>query len=1012
MTQSSGKKYKFFKRLIVTLLSVFIAILIIITIVFNFYKDDIGRELLLQVNKIQKGELVFDDVSFNPLVSFPDVSIALETVSFYENPAINRINDSLPIVELKKLYVTFDVIDLIKGNINLSQILLENGRFNFITYADSSLNLINALNLESDTLQNDNDTLSGQSMELEINLHKIILKNIGVSYSNVPKNNNSEYSIQSLNASLNYLPNSIMCFINSDINVDKKILLGGLALNNKPINIETSVAYDRSLQEITIEPSELSFDRANFAIGGNIILSDDGFIDLQITGNDKDFSILNLFLTNTGVKNIKQGDLYFKGTVKGKLFDGIPLVECSFGMEDVYIEIPNTDHSINKLSLKGNFRSGINKNLSKAHLNVENLTAQLPGGNLNCTFSVRDFQTPYFDVQYQMEADITGFEKVFNLGILDSLRGLIAIDTDFRGKYDPVTSQVIEEKDNSVIRFDGVSFVLPGVTQIQNTNGTLRFDADTLLFEDFGLEIGRSDFNINGSITNIFYLLFDVEKDIDGSLDIISKTYDLPDFFKYDQRVGSSFPYRIKNIDLGVKVSTSTFNLSNFTSTPKIVFDIQNLDAEIEDFLPPIRINSGLFTLEENDSPLNLDFDDFDIEIAGSKLLADVVFNSPRHDPDWLNVDVNSKNLNLRKAFIHWFDDSTLNTLNGNLDGIMKLDLVLSMDTIVFDKLDFTLENLNFVNSTDTINIDRLVINAMTIDYKTSSEINVFESLMAEINLTIRKFNSRDFKVNDLDYSIEIKDGIYFVQPNTNQFFGSSGEGYIILMPFEEKPAFEINYAVEQFDAAAMFSSFMEDTIITGKMNLDLAIKFNGTKWEEIGKSLDGKLLVYGEDLTFHGLDLDKFIDRFKRSQNFTLADVGAVMLMGPAGILVTKGSDFASIVVLNPGESCKVVGLSSDWVIDDGLVTLADVAFTTTENRMAATGWIDLNSDSLNVQVALLNEKGCSLYSQEISGGLEEPEMSKVKVMKSIFAPITNLVKGECDVFYDGKVKQPVEKK
>ncbi len=126
---------------------------------------------------------------------------------------------------------------------------------------------------------------------------------------------------------------------------------------------------------------------------------------------------------------------------------------------------------------------------------------------------------------------------------------------------------------------------------------------------------------------------------------------------------------------------------------------------------------------------------------------------------------------------------------------------------------------------------------------------------------------------------------------------------------------------------------------------------------------------------------------------------------------MVTKGSDIASMIVLNHGESCQVVELSSDWEVEDGLVNMADVAFTTKENRLAAKGEISLITDSLNIDIALLNEKGCSLYSQSVKGDLHEPDMGKVKVMKSLLAPVTNLVKGECDVFYDGKVKQPAKK-
>jgi len=1012
MARFSVKKQRFLKRLIIFLLSGFVFVLAVATITFNYYKDDIGRALLLRANEYQKGELTFKNISFNPFVSFPDVSITLKTVSYFEDPANERMTDSIPIFDLEKLHVTFDVVDLMMGNFNLSQILLENGDFNFITYADSSFNLINALNLESDTLHHQQDTINDQSVEFEINLEKVELKNIDVTYNDVPKQNTSTYSIQSVDASLSYRPDTIRCFIKSNMRIDKGVVISGLPLNKKRIQVETSLVYNRKSQEVNIEPSKFSFDRANFTVGGHINFLNNGFIDLYIKGSDKDFSILNLFLTNTGIENIRQGDLYFNGRVEGKLFGGIPSIECSFGMEDVDIEIPNTKQSINKLSMDGKFNSGKEDDLSDAFVKIENLKAELPGGSLNGSFSASNFKSPYLDVNFSIQADITGFEEIFILGIIDSLSGIISIESEFKGKLNADTNQIIEEKNNTSIHFQKVSFDIPGVTQIRKTSGSIHFNSDTLRIKDFETEIGNSDFTINGTLTNLFYLVFNAEKNIEGKFNITSNTYDFPDFFKSSPRVGESFPYRINDIDLDFDMKTSTSALTDFKSTPEIVFDIQTLDAEIKEFLPPFHINSGLFTLGENESPLYLDFTDFDIEIAESELLADVVYNSPSMDPDWLKVDVKARNLNPKKAFVHRFDDSTLNALNGNLDGKMHLDLVLSMDTIVFDSLAFKTDELNFTNTTDTIDLQHLVLVANKIDYNLTSSNNVLESLSTEIDLSIAGLNTKDFKVNELAYKIKADEGSFVIHPKKSQFFEKEGEGYLILKPFDKIPAFELTYKVQQFESSSFLNTFLVDTILSGKMDLDMAITFSGTEWQAIGKSLDGTIILTGNDLALKGVDLDKLIERFKRSQKFSLTDVGAVMLMGPAGLLVTKGTEFASIVVLNPGDSCTVVELSSHWEVNDGVINLADVAFTTIENRMAAKGWINLNTDSLNVQVALLNEKGCSLYSQSVSGKIEEPDVGKVKVMKSLLAPVTNLVKWECEVFYDGKVKQPDVKK
>ena len=49
-----------------------------------------------------------------------------------------------------------------------------------------------------------------------------------------------------------------------------------------------------------------------------------------------------------------------------------------------------------------------------------------------------------------------------------------------------------------------------------------------------------------------------------------------------------------------------------------------------------------------------------------------------------------------------------------------------------------------------------------------------------------------------------------------------NGEGSIIIDLWEDIPSFDIKYKVLQFDVAQLFSTFMEDTVIVGKMDLDL----------------------------------------------------------------------------------------------------------------------------------------------------------------------------------------------
>ena len=1014
MAKVKHKKARLFGRIVLIIIAIFVVILLILTALFDYYKDDIGREILLRINKVQPGELTFKDIAFNPFSHLPNVSIKLNDVDYFEQKDQGRKNDSLPIIELENLYFAFDVIDLMKGNINVAQIILDSGEINLMTYADSSFNLINAIGLPLDTLPYNPDTTIKKHADFDLDLKRIEMKGIKVNYTNVPENTNSSYTIKALDASLSYQDEKIKSEVETNFDLNKLNHTGGFLLSNKHLSLESSLIYDKNTHTIQIEPSKLHFDKASFKIEGKLDLSSSKYIDISVAGNDNDFSVLSLFLSETGMKNIIAGDLYFKGSIKGNLSIGIPMIDFSYGLSDVEIKIPNTSESISKLSFKGNFNSGNQKDLSKATLIINELKANLPGGSLNGRFSINNFVTPKLDVDFHMAADIFGFDKIFNFGLTDSLKGKIIVDAEFNGTFDPTMNKFDNELDSSHIVFENVSFLLPEVNHVNNLNGEIQFESDSTYLNDLEFEIGTSDFIINGSSTHLIKLFLNLDQEIFGKLLINSNVYDFPNFFDYDPKVASSFPYRIKEIDLNVNIYTSINAFTDSVVVPKIVFDIKSLKAEIENFLPPIEINEGVFTLGVIDSSLNLDFSDFDIEITGSKLLMDVVFNSPKKDPNWLKIDLSIANLNPQKTFVYWSQDSISNDLNGKMDGSVHLDLIFSLDTIVFDKLDFNAESLGFINFTDTFNFGQLNLRSKQIDFDITKSNNILETLSFDADLAIKELNTNHFNADDLDYDIKAIKGIYNITLNHSQFFNQIGEGTVILNPFGEIPKYEIKYKVKQFEVSKLFDTFKEDTIARGKMDLDLSLRFKGSDLEEIKHSMDGRILLGGKNLTLYGLDLDKVIDRFKRSQSFNLADVGAVVLMGPAGLLVTKGSDFASLVVLNPGELSKIIELSSDWEFNNGIMNLADVAFTTQENRMAAKGWVDLITDSLSIELALLNELGCSVYSQEMFGKTDSLEFGKIKVVKSLLAPVTNLlsIENKCDVFYNGKVKQPKKQK
>jgi len=55
-------------------------------------------------------------------------------------------------------------------------------------------------------------------------------------------------------------------------------------------------------------------------------------------------------------------------------------------------------------------------------------------------------------------------------------------------------------------------------------------------------------------------------------------------------------------------------------------------------------------------------------------------------------------------------------------------------------------------------------------------------------------------------------------------------------------------------------------------------ISMYGNQWDSLVSKINGDIHLTGKNLIMYGVDTDELLEKFKRSQKFTLVDVGAVL--------------------------------------------------------------------------------------------------------------------------------------
>ncbi|MGB5895038.1 MAG: AsmA-like C-terminal region-containing protein, partial [Ignavibacteriaceae bacterium] len=593
-----------------------------------------------------------------------------------------------------------------------------------------------------------------------------------------------------------------------------------------------------------------------------------------------------------------------------------------------------------------------------------------------------------------------------------SLNCSITIYDKFKGRYNKEEKRFVADETDAQIICENMSFNLPGIMYVENFDGSLIRKIDKIFLEDLKIISGDTDLLLNGEINNIVYLLLNIEKEITADLKIKSKTFDLPNFLSFDPAIGRDFPYKINNLDLIVNANSTTAKLLEFDSFPEIIFNIKKLGATAEGFLPPLTINNGRFKVSENILGFHMDFDHFLFDIADGQINLNADDNSSKHQPFYIKAEVHFDDINPAKFLYDEQTDSIPEIINGSLNGSLFAELQFATDTMFMKLVNIKRGDLSYYFAEDTIVTKSLEFLAKDVYYNSDKNSNPLATLTTNLLIKSKELITDHFKVDDIYYDINVDNGTYTVIPKSKSFFGSLGKGKHTLKPFDELPYYRIQYSIDQFNTEDLMRTFLEDTVVTGKMDFSMDITMSGNEWDSLVSKLNGNIYLSGKNIKMYGVDADELIEKFKRSQSFNLVDLGAVLLAGPVGLAVTKGTDYASLIVLKSGEETQITNLVSDWSVHDGKLTMQDVAFATKKNRIAADGWLNFATDSLEITFALLNKNGCSIFSQDLFGSFKKPQTGEIKVVGTILAPVTNLwddVWGnDCKVFYNGSVEHP----
>ena len=323
--------------------------------------------------------------------------------------------------------------------------------------------------------------------------------------------------------------------------------------------------------------------------------------------------------------------------------------------------------------------------------------------------------------------------------------------------------------------------------------------------------------------------------------------------------------------------------------------------------------------------------------------------------------------------------------------------------------------------SSEKIEVDDLDLSIRNLFFSGTDSLEPFKNISFTGDTRCKTLKIYNFTLMDLVMSATGEKGILDINPVSINIFGGTGNGSIHLDLTGPLPNYRVIYSLNRVRIEDLLELYSLKKIppktIEGPINFSADLTAMGRSADEAKRSLNGDLSLNGENLMLYSIDIDAFIMKYERSQNFNLVDLAAFLLAGPIGPVLTKSYNFARLYEESQGGKGTVRKLVSVWKVKNGIAEAREVALASKKQRIAMTGGLNfINERFVDVTVAVLDKQGCAVYSEKVHGPFRKPQIEKESVFKSIAGSVLNplgdawkfLQGQECTVFYSGSVAQP----
>jgi hypothetical protein len=553
----------------------------VVSIVY-FKQDAIIQDLIKTANEDFVGKVKIKGSHVAPFANFPNISIDIEELEIFEG---KKEIKKERLVYIKDTYVGFNMWDLIAGKYDINSLRLSDGKLAIVQHKDGSLNVANAFKSVK--------PIKSVEEEFHLDLKSIRMDRIDLSKLNEENNVLVDAYITKARSRFKTSENHLLVALDSKFELSILQDSDSTFIKRKHFEVETEIDIDEVTKILTVSPTEINLEKANFGFEGKVHLTKDADLDLHFSGDKPNFDLFLALAPAELEPTLKQfdnkGRIYFDVRVKGKSANGHkPSITAKFGCENGYFNNLESKKKLEKIGFKGSFTNGEKHDLESMKFELENFSAKPEAGIFSGKLVVKNFKSPDIDMRLVSDFDLDFLAKFINNRELKGLSGRVKLTMNFRDIIDlenpeksieRLNESYFSELDIDNLRFKASDFDVP----IKNIDLKATLKGHEAKIEKFDILIGKSDLHISGSVSDLPAIIHHTNIPVTTDLKIKSKLFDIAELTKTkDGKIGVD--EQIDNLSLNLKFLSSAKAITESPSLPIGEFFIENLYAKMKHY--------------------------------------------------------------------------------------------------------------------------------------------------------------------------------------------------------------------------------------------------------------------------------------------------------------------------------------------------------------------------------------------------------------------------------------------